>query len=345
MYKSRFRLWIVVLVIYLLAMFIIPDIYSVIKEEAHKYDNYPDSITISSDNTFIKRAIANESVKKTELIVSNKNPDVMISSKEEKNSKLFYSPLVMYIDNDYYDEDCFTSINNNVNTVDLYSVLNSILDDKNLEDVFDSLNDTSIGGERANLYVDENYEYEIKMLLLMTLSKTDNITEDVITEYMPACNTIWNYATKLTDVNVFLKEHTSGYETALIIAPEYYINDNRNDFNTLSFEKSIAIDFFVLNNEKSEIVINDNDFMSVSCLRNDEYDENYNEGNLKNADWTTKIIHNSDLEKFDLPDEKIDDTSENENVESENDGSNIAEFLLILIIVLAFIFFVAIIFM
>ena len=298
MYKTRFRLWIFVGIIYVLITVLSP---LVITEVEH-YNSLPKQATVSVKNAQIKKELNEESINSTKLIVqASNNPDIIISEgdneKEGYINQSFYSPLVAIMKNEYGATDMFETVQSlstsNIKGLDLKKLLYCYENDLTYKEGY-STKDTSLKNKKVVLYFDSNYEKEIKYLLITCLSNHLEITEDDISTYGNRVNNIWNSSEKIDNVSTFLKEKP--VKEFVIITPEYNISADNNASKAMSLGTTVAIDFTVSYKEEFKDIVNNEKFMSYSGLRNSDYVGSIHKGNLSDADWTVDFFENKNIE-------------------------------------------------
>lgn len=328
MYKTRFRLWIFVGIIYVLITVLSP---LVITEVEH-YNSLPKQATVSVKNAQIKKELNEESINSTKLIVqASNNPDIIISEGNEKEkdgyiNQSFYSPLVAIMKNEYGATDMFETVQNlstsNIKGLDLKKLLYCYENDLTYKEGY-STKDTSLKNKKVVLYFDSNYEKEIKYLLIACLSNHLEITEDDISTYENRVNNIWNSAEKIDNVSAFLKEKP--VKEFVIITPEYNISADNNTSKAMSLGTTVAIDFTVSYKEEFKDIVNNEKFMSYSGLRNSDYVGSFHKGNLSDADWTVDFFENKNIEDSFLNSSVFVPLSNQENNSNEEINENISD--------------------
>lgn len=100
MYKTRFRLWIFVGIIYVLITVLSP---LVITEVEH-YNSLPKQATVSVKNAQIKKELNEESINSTKLIVqASNNPDIIISEGDNEKGGISQS-IILFSFSRYYEK-------------------------------------------------------------------------------------------------------------------------------------------------------------------------------------------------------------------------------------------------
>ena len=298
MYKTRFRLWIFIAIIYILTTILSPMIISKI----NYYNSFPKQAIVSVKNSQIKKQLNDKTINSTKLIVkSNSEQDIIISEGiNEQNdyiNQTFYSPLVAIMKSEYGATDMFETIQSlpsrNIKGLDLKKLLYCYENDLTYKEGY-STKDTNLKNKKVVLYFDSNYEKEIKYLMISCFSDHLEVTDKDVTEYGDRVNKIWESAEKIDNVSAFLKEKP--VKEFIIITPEYNISADNNDLKAMSLGTTIAIDFTISCKEQFKDIVNTEKFMSLTGLRNFEYTGSSHNGNLSDADWTVDFLENKNIE-------------------------------------------------
>lgn len=333
MYKSRFKLWIFILIAYIGVTILAPILGNGIKE----YNEKPAQVTLYSTNNQIKKQFDNRSIGKTKFIINSKNADITISQgildKDDYKNVAFYSPLVIIMENSYGVDSLFETINSTgsytIKGIDLKKLTNCFINDLTYKEGY-STKEGDIKNHKVALYLDSNYEKEIKYLLLTSFANTLNVTQEDIEKYGEQVEFIWNKAEKIDNIPSFLNEKP--VKDFVLITPEYNISVDNSTLRIMSLGDTVSIDFTVSYKEEYENIVNDESFMKISGLRNANYVGSYHKGNMSTADWTINYISNSDIDDFSLniytnievPQTSI-NNSESQTILNENSNADIME--------------------
>lgn len=292
MYKSRFRLWMVILIFWLIVTYWGSGIIGAIKELADK----PSKITFYTDNANIRRNLNNSTINSIRFIYTNKNDtDVIIFAdnidvNEEYVVKSFYSPLVAITRSTYADTSFFVDIsstNHSVRLADLKAICNGFLNDEAWGESYPfGYSDSSIKKKTIEVCVDSRYEYEIKNLLYAHLAGTPYLTEDIIANYYETVELIWEKAEKVEDVVLFMENNKSNTSRAFIlITPEYNLKINNSSYTPLTFQRTVLCRFNIAVKQDLVQYIEKDKFMERIGLRNAEYEGIYSSNMFYHSDW------------------------------------------------------------
>jgi len=300
MYKSRFKFWIIVGIIWVIMI----NFYPTIKEHIKEYFSRPYSVTFSSEDNIVKRRLNGINITLlTKINVTQKDADIILSkgiaSTDGYVHEQLYSPIVAYINTTYYDP-VFQKINgtknNSIRALNVNELINGFLEDMTFKNFYTMSGKGNIKNEVPLVCVDTSLENEIKTVMIMALAQKTHITPDDVAEWEGVVNKVWEKAEKVEDANTFMQNEIDSKTPKILFTAEYKKPLNSN-IRQLTLTNTVAIEYTLEYKEDVSFAYNDN-IMSKTGLRSAKKPNFYNGEILKYADYT--VSYKTDTELHDI---------------------------------------------
>lgn len=319
MYKSRWKVYMMIVLLIFGCKFgsQLYDKYEPnIKQYIAEAKSRPKSAVLQVENAYIRRNLNEEKIEGITLKNSSGTADIIIKEGESQTEgylqQEFYSPIVAGIKADH-SGSMFESINNNVKLLNLKEVIYGFLEDKTFNEFYSYAEgrDGHFKKKPVTLCVDEQYENEIKVAMVMALAGKCNVTQEDIDKYIDTVNQVWDKAEKVNAENLI----TSGLKEEILLTAEYKLGIKGANIKPLSLTNTVAVKFTVEYKEAFEKVVKSNLIMARSSLRRSDTTGYTGCTFFKQVDWTILYMLNTYTKGFELKEGSLTSSLHEDNAE------------------------------